>query len=223
MKQKGCLYIIATPIGNAEDITLRALKTLHEVNAVICEEKRQGAKTLARLGIKDKEIITLNEHNEQTQTPEIILRLVNGQTMGLISDCGTPVFADPGSYLINQAVHSGIPIIALPGASSLMTALSVLDASLDKFVFGGFLPRENEARFSELKRLKSMRMPVILMDTPYRMAKLLAEVAKVFGKSQHITLACDLTLPEERVYRGSVAEVQAKAGQRKAEFILIVH
>ncbi|NPV86036.1 MAG: 16S rRNA (cytidine(1402)-2'-O)-methyltransferase [Anaerolineae bacterium] len=223
MNQKGCLYIIATPIGNPEDITLRALKTLREVNAVICEEKRQGAKTLSQLGIKDKEIITLNEHNEQTQTPEIILRLLNGQTMGLISDCGTPVFADPGSYLINQAVHSGIPITALPGASSLMAALSVLDTPLDKFVFGGFLPRENEARFSELKRLKAMHMPVILMDTPYRMAKLLTEVAKVFGKSQHITLACDLTLPEERVYRGCVAEVQAKVGQRKAEFILIVH
>jgi 16S rRNA (cytidine1402-2'-O)-methyltransferase len=221
--EKNCLYIVATPIGNPEDITLRALKVLSEVNAVICEEIRQGSKLLKQIGISGKELIPLNEHNEKDQTHLILARLSNHESLALISDCGTPLFSDPGSYLTKQVVSAGFPVVPIPGASSLMAALSVLDIKLTSFVFGGFIAQKTELRIPQLRHLQSFLLPVILMDTPYRMCKLLEEVNLIFGSSQRVTLACDLTLPAEKIFRGSVASVQEKIGKRKAEFILIIH
>jgi 16S rRNA (cytidine1402-2'-O)-methyltransferase len=219
----GTLYVVATPIGDPGDITLRALELLQSCSAIICEEHRQGIRILARLGIRGKEILTLNEHNEQPQSADIVVRLVQGQSLALISDCGTPVFADPGYLLIQKAIELGLQVKPVPGPSSLMAALSILDLRLDQFVFGGFLPRENDHRKTELMRLRSFRMPLVLMDTPYRLSKLLEEVKQVFGCGQVITLACDLTLPNEKIFRGAVDMIQKQVAQRKAEFILIVH
>jgi 16S rRNA (cytidine1402-2'-O)-methyltransferase len=223
MADTGSLSIVATPIGNPADITLRALEVLRSADMVICEETRQGSSILKRLGIIGKELIELNEHNEQEKTPDILQLLYQNKNLALISDCGTPVFSDPGAYLISQAVEVGIPIIPIPGVSSLMATLSILDFKLDRFIFAGFLPRESELRLKELTRIKALRMPVILMDTPYRLAKLLDEVGQAFGKGQAITLACDLTLPTEKIYRGDIALVRSQVNQKKAEFILIIH
>ncbi len=223
MPKTGHLYIVATPIGNYKDITLRAIETLREVDAVICENTREGSTLLKKLDIADKELVVLDEHNEQQQAAEIALRLVQGATMALISDAGTPVFADPGRYLILITTEYGVPVTPIPGPSSLMAALSVLDFNIGQYVFGGFLSRDPDQRRKELYNLRSMRMPVVLMDTPYRMGALLDDVAKVFGKGQQVTLAADLTLPKETIYRGSAAEVRQQAQKRKAEFILIVH
>jgi 16S rRNA (cytidine1402-2'-O)-methyltransferase len=222
-KIPGKLFIVATPIGNPQDITLRALETLRTCDAVICEEFRQGHKLLSKLGISGKEILTLNEHNERQQSSEIVLKLFQGQSLALVSDCGTPVFADPGHYLVREVTTAGISVVPVPGPSSIMAALSILDFKLDSFIFAGFLPRENSQRLVELRRLEVSRLPVILMDTPYRMEKLLEEVSQVFGKQQQITLACDLTLPAEAIYRGSIESVRKQVSARKAEFILIVH
>jgi 16S rRNA (cytidine1402-2'-O)-methyltransferase len=223
MAETSCLYIIAVPIGNIEDITLRALSILRSVDGVICEEIREGSTLLKRLGVQVKELIPVNEHNETDQVLSIINRLRQKQSFALISDCGTPVFSDPGSFLIQQVVQSGILVIPVPGPSSLMAALSILDFKLDQFVFGGFLPRQPDQRRSELNRLKSMRMAVVLMDTPYRLSALLEDVEKVFGPDQYITLACDLTLPSEKVFRGNIHAVHKQTGGKKAEFILILH
>lgn len=223
MNKIGSLYIVSTPIGNPGDITLRALETLRQADAVICEEVRIGSTMLKKLGIEGKALVSLNEHNEAEQTPAILTRLFLGESFALISDCGTPVFSDPGHYLIRQASESGISIIPIPGVSSLMAALSILDFKLERFVFGGFLPREPDIRKKELQRLTAMRIPVVLMDTPYRLSRLLEEVSAVFGKQVPITLACDLTLPSESILRGSVADILKTIGKRKAEFILIVH
>jgi 16S rRNA (cytidine1402-2'-O)-methyltransferase len=217
------LYVVATPIGNYADITLRAIEILRSVDAVICEDTRHASTLLKKLEIPNKELIVLDEHNEQEKTADLILRLHQNQTMALISDAGTPVFADPGHYLISQAVDFGVPISPIPGPSSLMAALSLLPFKLEQYMFGGFLPREPEQRRKELFHLRSLRVPVILMDTPYRLGALLDDVAKVFGKGQQITLAADLTTSKETVYRGSVAEVRAVVQKRKAEFILILH
>jgi 16S rRNA (cytidine1402-2'-O)-methyltransferase len=217
------LYIVATPIGNFADITLRAIEILKTVDAVICEDTRQASTLLKKLDIPNKELIILDEHNEQQKTAELIVRLHSNQSMALISDAGTPVFADPGHYLISQAVDFGVPVSPIPGPSSLMAALSLLPFKLEQYMFGGFLPRDPDQRRKELFHLRSLRVPVVLMDTPYRLGALLDDVSKVFGKGQQITLAADLTTAKETIFRGTVGQVRTLVHKRKAEFILILH
>jgi 16S rRNA (cytidine1402-2'-O)-methyltransferase len=222
-QQTGMLYVVATPIGNYADITLRAVEVLKTVDAIICEDTRQASTLLKRLDILGKELVVLNEHNEREKTAELIIRLHQNQSLAIISDAGTPVFADPGHYLISQAVDFGIPVSPVPGPSSLMAALSLLPFKLEQYMFGGFLPRDPEQRRKELFHLRSLRIPIVLMDTPYRLGALLDDVSKVFGKGQQITLAADLTTSKETIYRGSVSEVRVRVQKRKAEFILILH
>ena len=221
--KSGKLYIVSTPIGNPDDITLRAITTLKNADIIICEEYRVGSKLLKKLDIIGKEIILLNEHNETEQTQEIISLLFQKKNLALISDCGTPVFSDPGHFLINQAVLHGIQVTPVPGVSSLMVALSILDFKLESFLFRGFLPRNSEERKRELQKLKSFSGPIIFMDTPYRLGKLLEEIQTILGKNRKVTLACNLTQPEEKIYRGPIAEITKKVGKQKAEFILILH
>ena len=221
-KRAGTLYIVATPIGNMGDITLRAVETLRSVDAVICEEYKPGSTLLKRLEINDKELILLNEHNEAEKAAELLPRLLNGESFALISDCGTPVFSDPGAYLIQLASSSGITVTPLPGASSLMATLSLLDTKIERFVFAGFLPRDPEQRRRELSKYRGYRMPVVVMDTPYRLAAVLEDVAKIFGKAQWVMVAFDLTLPGERVYRGEVGNVAKEIGGKKVEFMLVI-
>jgi len=219
----GMLFVVATPIGNDADITLRAIETLNSVDAIICEDSRRASTLLKRLNIGNKELVVLDEHNEKERTAEIIRRLHRNQKLALISDAGTPVFADPGHYLISQAIEFGIPVSPIPGPSSLMAALSLLPFKLDRYVYGGFLSRNPEQRRKELHQLRTLRMPVVLMDTPYRLGALLEDVSKIFGKSQQVTLAADLTTANETIYRGSIQEVQNQVQKRKAEFILVLH
>ncbi len=223
MKSTGTLYIVSVPIGNLQDITLRALDILKTVDAIICEEIRPASTLLKRLGISDRPLIELNEHNEKEKAPEIAIRIARGESFALISDCGTPIFADPGAALIYETSLLELPVVPIPGASSLMAALSILDVRLDQYIFGGFLPRQPERRQQELQRLRALRMPIVLMDTPYRMASLLEDVGRVFGDGLRITLALDLTSPGEQILRGSVHEVRRLIGNRKAEFVLILH
>jgi len=223
MKKSGNLYIIATPIGNWEDITYRAINTLKEVDILVCEEFRIGSTLLKKLSLPAKELISLNEHNERDQVGLILQKLFEGLNVGLISDCGTPVFADPGHFLINQATQFGIKVIPVPGVSSLMAALSVLDFKLERFYFVGFLPREKEERKKALDSLRTIDMPIILMDTPYRLQKILEEVGQVFGKNRNITLGMNITLENEIFLRGSVSEVVRQINQKKAEFVLVIH
>lgn len=223
MELKNGLYIVATPIGDLQDITLRALDVLRQADAVICEQYREGSTLLKRLSIPVKELVELNEHNEKERSQEILIRLVQGQKLALISDCGTPVFSDPGHTLIREISSAGFPVIPIPGPSSLMAALSILDFKMERFVFGGFLPRVPAQRETELRRLRTLRMPIILMDTPYRLGALLEDISRAYGSGTPITLACDITLPSETILRGGVGQVRKQIGARKAEFILIVH
>ena len=142
VRKTGTLYMVATPIGNPGDITLRAIETLKQVDAVICEESKPGSTLLKKLGIKGKELVLLNEHNEDEVAADLLPRFLNGESLAMISDCGTPVFADPGAYLIQLASSSGVRVSPMPGASSLMAALSLLDAKIGRFVFAGFLSRD---------------------------------------------------------------------------------
>jgi len=223
MKPPGTLYIVATPIGNPGDITQRALEVLASVDAIICEELRPATTLLKRLEITPRKLLTLNEHNEAERVDEIVNRLAMGESFALISDCGTPVFADPGHALVRRTAELEFRVQPIPGVSSLMTALSLLDFKLERFVFGGFLARQPDQRRQELQRLRGLRMPIVLMDTPYRLGALLEEVSRAFGANHSILLAMDLTLPSEMILRGPIAEVRQQVGARKAEFILIVY
>ncbi|MPM84404.1 Ribosomal RNA small subunit methyltransferase I [bioreactor metagenome] len=200
MNQFGTLYIVATPIGHPDDITLRAIETLKAADAVVCEEYKPGSTLLKKLGIEGKELILLNEHNEAEVAAELLTRLLNGQSLALFSDCGTPVFSDPGHYLIQLASSSGVKVSPIPGASSLMAALSVLDFHLERFMFAGFLPRDPDVRRKMLTYYRTLKMPLVV----------------------RVTVAFDMTLPTETIYRGEAADVRKMIGPRKGEFIMII-
>ena len=219
----GQLYIVATPIGNPEDITLRAIRILGEADVVICEERRQGSTLLKKLGITPRQLISLNEHNETEQAATLVQRMLLGESMALISDAGTPVFADPGAELIRQAVEMGITVTTVPGASSLMALLSLLDTKLERFVYVGFLSRSPKERRQELQRFLRLNLPLVIMDTPYRLSSLLEDIEKTAGKNRRLTLGLNLTQPGEQVVRGTVAEIRRMVQGRKAEFILLLH
>lgn len=217
----GTLFVVATPIGHPGEITSRAIEVLSDMELIICEERKVASRLLKQLEIS-KPLMELNEHNEDEMVEQVLLKLLGGQNLALISDCGTPVFSDPGRKLLEIMYGSNIPVVPVSGPSSLMTAISVCPFDLRQFLFLGFLPPQTEQRKQVLQRHSNSTDPLILMDTPYRMAKLLDEVANAFGKKQTIFLATDLTLPSERIYIGEVQEIQAKVQQRKAEFILII-
>lgn len=220
--QFGKLFIVATPIGNAQDITLRAIETLKSVDAIICEERKDGSRLLKQLEITGKPLIELNEHNEGEMIQEVLIDLMNGKNMALISDCGTPVFSDPGKLLLKLMSEMRVKVIPIPGVSSLMAALSLCPFDMENFTFLGFLPPKTEQRSAVLQKHINSNFPIILMDTPYRLVKLLDEVNKIFGRQQLIFLTLDLTLPSEVTYLGTVQDVTAQVQGRKAEFILIL-
>lgn len=222
-KKTGKLFIVSTPIGNWDDITLRALKILRDVDILVCEEFRVGSTLLKKLSLPSKELINLNEHNESEQVEVIIQNLLAGANIALISDCGTPVFADPGHLLVNRATQMNFDVIPIPGPSSLMAALSVLDIKLDRFYFAGFLPREKNERKNVLNSLRTIDVPIILMDTPYRLQKLLEEVGQTFGKNRRVTLGINITMENEKFLRGTIYDVTKQLTYKKAEFVLIVH
>ena len=220
--QFGKLFIVATPIGNPQDITLRAIEILRSVDAVICEERKDGSRLLKQLEIAGKPLIELNEHNEGDMIQQVLIDLMNGKNMALISDCGTPVFSDPGKQLLKLMSEMRIQVVPVPGASSLMAALSLCPFDMENFTFLGFLPPKTEQRSAVLQKHTTSNFPIILMDTPYRLAKLLDEVSKTFGRQQQIFLSLDLTLSSEATYLGTVQDVASQVQARKAEFILIL-
>jgi len=221
--KSGTLFVVATPIGNYQDITLRALQVLQDANVVVCEELREGSTLLKKVGVDGKELVSLNEHNEDEQTGNLIIRLHKGESLALISDCGTPTFADPGARLVEEALQQGVKVVPIPGPSSLMAALSITPSIINEFYFAGFLPRKDEERISKLKHLHSLKNNIILMDTPYRLRKLLEEAQAVFGRQHQATLTLDLTLPGELIIHDTLQAIQSRVAGRKGEFVLIIH
>lgn len=220
---KGILYVVSTPIGNPDDITWRAVSTLKEADGVICEELKEGKKLLHHLGI-DKPLFTLNEHNEEEATPELLDKLRAGQRLALISDCGTPLLADPGQHLVAAAHNQGIPITPIPGTSALTAALSVCGIPLERFLFYGFLSPKKEERRRELANLKKVPYPIVLFETPYRLLPLLEDIVRVMGPGRPIVLAYNLTLPGELILRDTAAAILSLCRERKlkGEFVLVL-
>lgn len=218
------LYVVATPIGNIADISIRAIKVLSSVDFVICEETKFAGRLLRALGIK-KELVPMNEHNEKEQANLLLKRLLyEGESAALISDAGTPVFADPGAQLVWQCLQNNIKVSPLPGASSIMGALMATGLQLKNFLFLGFLPANTEKRIEELKKIRNIKKyDIVLLDTPYRLKPLLRDMALILGPKRQVTLSYKLTMPEEKILWGTLEEMQLMAeGLPKGEFVLIL-
>jgi 16S rRNA (cytidine1402-2'-O)-methyltransferase len=220
----GRLYLVATPIGNPEDITFRAVAILKSVDVVVYEERREGQRLLSRYGIAEKIIESLNEHNEAAASFHIIEHLHQGRNVALVSDAGTPVFSDPGQILVRKAIDSGIKVVPIPGASSLLPALTSSGFSIDQFLFCGFLSPKTNRRISELRQLRSERRTMVFMDTPYRLVPLLKDLAEVFGNDRRVCVAFNLTMPDEQFFRGTARELYREFEKRnlKGEFVIVV-
>ena len=220
----GKLYIVSTPIGNFDDITLRALNILKTADLIICEEYREGRRLLANYKI-DKELTELNEHNEKEAVNDILMHIITGKNAALISDSGTPLFSDPGHLLVDVLISQKIQIIPVPGASSIMTALVGSGFDIEKFYYYGWLSPKRDERRGQLIRLKGIHEVIILLDTPYRLKSLLTDIVKILGNNIPVVLAYQLTMGNERFYRGTSAAVLniVEKNNLKGEFVLIVN
>ena len=220
----GKLFLVSTPIGNWDDITLRALRILREVDFIICEEFKEARRLLSEYKI-EKELTSLNEHNEKEVADEILLKILEGNSAALISDCGTPLFSDPGHLLVELCISQNIQVVPVPGANSLLPALTASGLDFEKFYYFGWLSPKKEIRQQQLLQLKKINEVIILLDTPYRLKSLLADVVKILGKNARVVLAYQLTMGNERFYRGTAEEVLsvAERSNLKGEFVLILN
>jgi len=216
------LYVVATPIGNLRDITIRALETLAAAEAVLCEDTRMSARLLDHYGIKTRRI-ALHEHNERAKTDDIVARIAAGATFALISDAGTPLLSDPGFPLIRAMAEAGQPVFPIPGASALLSALVVAGLPTDAFAFHGFLPPKAGARANAIKALGDSRETMVFYESPRRLDDTLAAMAEIFGERQ-AAVALELTKRYERVHRGTLAELAAifAEGETKGEAVIVV-
>jgi 16S rRNA (cytidine1402-2'-O)-methyltransferase len=222
--ERPALYVTAVPIGCREDITLRALEVLREADFVVCEESKPGSKLLKSYDIS-KPLELLNEHNEKQQAETIADRLLaENLCAALITDAGTPAFADPGARLVRYCHGRGIRVVPVPGASSLMAAWSVSGISAGRFVYYGFLPPQQEKRKESLKEFtRWLNWDVILLETPYRLQQLLRDMNGILGGYREIVLAYSLTLPSEEIFTGTLAEACRQAASfPKAPFVVIL-
>lgn len=221
----GTLYIVATPIGNRDDITLRALAILKSVDLILAEDTRHSLQLLNVLGIKNN-LSSLHAHNESEKSKLFIAQLLAGKSIALISDAGTPLISDPGFPLVRLAREEQIPVVPIPGPSALITALSAAGIPCDSFIFSGFLPAKQTARKSKLESLKTDEHTLVFYESTHRISECIDDIAEVFGQDCELVLAKELTKTYERFVSGTVLDVKqwllADAGHCKGEFVLII-
>ena len=219
----GVLYVVGTPIGNLEDITLRALKTLAEVDLIAAEDTRRTRKLLSRCEIVGKRLESYHDHNKEARTPGLLRRLEQGESVALVTDAGTPGLSDPGYYLVKRAIEAGIAVVPIPGPSALTAALSSSGLPTDRFVFEGFLPVKSGRRQRRLEALSRETRTVVLFESPHRIAKLLSELEERMAGRQ-VVVARELTKIHEEFLRGTVREVTERIGGSKArgEYVVLI-
>jgi 16S rRNA (cytidine1402-2'-O)-methyltransferase len=222
MQSTGTLYLVSTPVGNLEDITVRAARILAEVDFIACEDTRKSGILLKHLEIR-KPLVSYHEHNEDVSAQRIVKRILNGESAAVISDAGTPAISDPGFSVIRAAVDENIPIVAIPGPAAMLTALSVSGLPTDAFIFCGFLPPKSGKRRRVLESLSDRRETLIFYESPFRIRKLLAEIESTMGDRQ-VVLCRELTKKFEEVIRMSVQDLSEYLANRtlKGEITLVV-
>lgn len=210
----GLLYLVATPIGNLEDITYRAVRLLGEADVIACEDTRQTRKLLDHYGIH-KPAVSYHEHNEAERTAELILRLEGGETVALVSDAGMPLVSDPGYRLVKAAIEHGVDVQPVPGPSASLTALAASGLPTDAFHFGGFLPAKTGQRARLLESLAEEQATLIFYEAPHRALEALEAIEAALGP-RPVVVARELTKIHEEFLRGSAAEIRAQLAERDA-------
>jgi 16S rRNA (cytidine1402-2'-O)-methyltransferase len=220
--QTGCLYLVATPIGNLEDITLRAIRVLKEADLIACEDTRQTQKLLQHYSIH-KETVSYHAHNELTRSPELVIQLEQGAQVALVSDAGTPVVSDPGHRLVVLCLRHHIPVVPIPGPSAFVAALAASGLPTDEFLFVGFLPSRAGARRKKLDALKREPRALVFYEAPHRLADTLSDAAEILG-SRHAVVAREVTKIHEEFLRGNLAELRDAAKERapRGEITLMI-
>jgi 16S rRNA (cytidine1402-2'-O)-methyltransferase len=219
----GTLYIVATPIGNLEDITYRAVRVLGEVDLIACEDTRQTRKLLDHYAIQ-KPMISYHEHNELERSAELTSRMLAGTSIALVTDAGMPLVSDPGYRLVRAAVECGVPVVTLPGASAAMTALAGSGLPTDSFHFGGFLPSKPGQRAKLLETLAEEHATLIFYEAPHRILEALEAIEATLGP-RPVVVARELTKIHEEFLRGTAAEILAQLAKRevvKGEMTLLI-
>jgi 16S rRNA (cytidine1402-2'-O)-methyltransferase len=220
------LYLVATPIGNLEDITLRALRVLKGVDRIACEDTRQTQKLLNHFDISTP-TVSYHEHNEQARTAELITLLQQGGRVAVVSDAGTPAFSDPGREVVKAAVAAGVPVIPIPGANAALSALVASGMDTDRFLYAGFLAAKPGTRRTELEALaaKADGLTLVLYEAPHRILETLADVESLWGEQARVVVARELTKLHEEFLRGTVGEVRYALSARdriRGEMVLLI-
>ena len=219
----GLLYLVATPIGNLEDITYRAVRLLGEADVIACEDTRQTRKLLDHYGIR-KPTVSYHDHNEAERTEDLVARLLEGATVALVSDAGMPLVSDPGYRLVRAAIDAGVRVHPVPGASASLAALAASGLPTDAFYFGGFLPPKTGQRARALEALAEEEATLVFYETPHRILETLEAVEATLG-ARPVVVARELTKIHEEFLRGTAAEVRAQLAARdsvKGEITLLI-
>lgn len=201
----GTLYLVATPIGNLEDMTFRAIRTLKEVSMIAAEDTRQTRKLLTHFEVATR-LVSYHEHNKQASGPELVRLLLEGQSIALVSDAGLPAISDPGYDLVRMAVEEGVPVVPIPGANAALSALIASGLPTERFSFVGFLPREKKDQTKLLEGLQHVQDTLLFYESPHRVEKTLLRMAEVWGAERRVCLARELTKRYEEFLRGTIAE-----------------
>lgn len=219
----GMLYIVATPIGNLEDITLRAIRVLKEADVIAAEDTRHTQKLLTRHDIRTP-LTSYHDHNKEEKAPVLLSRMLEGKSVALVSDAGTPGISDPGYFLINLAVDQDIAVVPIPGATAAIAALSISGLPTDSFVFEGFLPSRQTARRKRLEELKAEKRTLLFYEAPHRIMNSLEDMAAVLGDRKAVVTR-ELTKVHEEAIRGTLSQIldRLRRGSQKGEFTVIVH
>lgn len=219
--KNGTLYIVATPIGNLEDITLRAIKTLKDADLIAAEDTRHTLKLLNHLEIS-KPMISYHRHNEETKSDVLIEKLQEGQNIALVSDAGTPGICDPGEEIIKKCIELGINIVPIPGACAMINSLICSGIDTKEFTFLGFLPLNKKLRKKKLEEIEKSNKTIIIYEAPHKLDTTLKDLQKILSKNRNITLAREITKIHEEFIRGNIDEILQKSANLKGEIVLII-
>jgi 16S rRNA (cytidine1402-2'-O)-methyltransferase len=218
----GCLYVVSTPIGNLEDISLRALRVLNEADVIACEDTRQTMKLLTHFDIS-KRLVSYHEHNEITRAPEIVIELEQGAKVALVSDAGTPAISDPGYRLVSLCVRHGIRVVPVPGASALVAALAASGMPIEEFMFAGFLPSRPTERRKALRAVAAETRTLVLYEAPHRLLDTLEDALEILGNRPAV-IAREVTKVYEEFIRGHIEDLVAAARKKapRGEITLLI-
>jgi 16S rRNA (cytidine1402-2'-O)-methyltransferase len=223
MTSTGTLYVCGTPIGNLQDITIRALDVFRNVDLIAAEDTRRTRKLLAHFEIPTK-TISYHEHNEFSRAPQLIEMIKEGKQVALVTDAGMPGISDPGAHLVDCALSNNLKVVSIPGPSAVITALSVSGFSADEFTFVGFLPRKGKRREEALESLAQETIVAVIYESPYRLTRTLSDLVSVLGGDRKVVVTRELTKLHEEIIKGTLEEVREEFSQRtiKGEITIVV-